>query len=315
LSNGKSLLVLTVGSEIKDPEVSVIMALYNEERFVAQAIASVLNQTYASFELVIVDDKSKDRSLEIARRYEVDGRVRILTNSENRGVSYARNKGIKQSKGRLIAFLDSDDVYRKDKLELQIHEISREGSYKDEVVYTNYYKFDEEGRITTPKKLDSTSINTKVTVSALIREVVDPMFATLLCLKDALLEVGLFDETLRIREDYELMLRLARIRFFVGILEPLYGYRMVRSSMMHSAPKRESYRVKLRIIERQLQLDPELLNGADGAEIRRQIAKCLIAIRGYRSAFTYTLRNPRMLGDFYYCFRRHGDLSEQASST
>ncbi|MGD0318406.1 MAG: glycosyltransferase family 2 protein [Nitrososphaerales archaeon] len=313
--NGKSLLALTLGSEIKNPEVSVIMALYNEERYVAQAIESVLNQTYANFELVIVDDKSKDRSLEIARGYEADGRVRILTNSENRGVAYTRNKGVKQSKGRLIAFVDSDDVYRKDKLELQIQEILREGSYKDEVVYTNYYKFNEEGEITTPKKLEPTRIDTRVTVSALIREVVDPMFATLLCLRETLLEVGLFDETLRIREDYEFMLRLARIRLFVGILEPLYGYRTVRSSMMHSAPMRESYRVKLRIIERQLQLNPELLSGADGAEIRRQIAKCLIAIRGYRSAFTYTLKDPRMLGDFYYCYRRHGNLSQRASST
>jgi len=306
---------MTVGSEIKDPEVSIIMPLYNEERFVAQAIESVLKQTYPNFELVIVDDKSKDRSLEMARVYEADGRVRILTNSENRGIAYTRNKGIKQSKGRIIAFLDSDDVYSKDKLELQIHEISSEGSYKDEVVYTNYYKFNEEGRITSAKKLEPTTINTRVTVSALIREVVDPMFATLLCSKETLLEVGLFDESLRIREDYEIMLRLAKIRPFVGIPEPLYGYRMVRSSIIHSTPGRESYRVKLRIIEKQLRLNPELLSGEDGAEIRRQIAKCLIAIRGYKSAFTYTLKDPRMLGDFYYCYRRHGNLSQQVSST
>ena len=293
----------------------MIMALYNEERFVAQAIESVLNQTYTNFELVIVDDKSEDRSLEIARRYEADDRVRILTSSENRGVAYTRNKGIEQSKGRLVAFLDSDDIYRKNKLELQIHEISREGSYKDEVVYTNYYKFNEDGEITALKKLESTTVSARVTVSSLIREVVDPMFATLLCLKETLLEVGPFDESLRIREDYEFMLRLARIRLFVGIPEPLYGYRMVRSSLMHSASIRESYRVKLRIIERQLQLNPELLSGADGTGVRRQIAKCLIAIRGYRSALAYTLKNPHMFGDFYYCFRRHGDLSQQASST
>src|SRR5437016_4959476 len=91
------LLVMTFGREIKDPEVSVIMALYNEERFVAQAIQSVLDQTYTNFELVVVDDKSTDHSLEIARGYESDGRVRIITNSENKGVSCTYNKGIKQA--------------------------------------------------------------------------------------------------------------------------------------------------------------------------------------------------------------------------
>ncbi len=280
------------------------MALYNEERFVAQAIQSVLNQSYTNFELLIVDDKSTDRSLEIARGYESDGRVRIITNSKNRGLSYTRNNGIRQSNGKVIAFIDSDDVYYPDKLELQIQEMSMGGRYKDEVVYTNYSKLDEQGRVITLKKLEPSQIKKRITVSALITEVVDPMCATIVCLKETALEVGLFDETLRIREDYEFMLRLARTRFFVGILEPLYGYRMVRNSMMHRAPIRESYRAKLGIIEKQLQLDPELLNGEDGPQIRLQIAKCLIANRSYRSALAYILKDPRMLRAFYYRYTK-----------
>jgi len=263
---------MTQGRETKDPEVSVIMALYNKEKFVVEAIESVLNQSYKDIELVVVDDKSTDGSLEIARRYETDGRVRVITNSE--------------------------------KIELQMREMSTEGGYKDEIVYTDYSKMDEGGRVIAPKKLEGSEINTPVTVGTLIKEVVDPMFGTIAYLKETALEVGLFDESLRLREDYELMLRLARTRPFVGIFKPLYGYRMVKTSLMHSTPIRESYRVKLGIIEKNLQLNPELMKGDDRVEIRRQIAKCLIVIRGYRSALAYSLRYPGMVGDFYYWYTR-----------
>ena len=280
------------------------MALYNKEKFVVEAIESVLNQSYKDIELVVVDDKSTDGSLEIARRYETDGRVRVITNSENRGVSYTWNKGIRQSKGRVLAFIGADDVYRPEKIELQMREMSTEGGYKDEIVYTDYSKMDEGGRVIAPKKLEGSEINTPVTVGTLIKEVVDPMFGTIAYLKETALEVGLFDESLRLREDYELMLRLARTRPFVGIFKPLYGYRMVKTSLMHSTPIRESYRVKLGIIEKNLQLNPELMKGDDRVEIRRQIAKCLIVIRDYRSALAYSLRYPGMVGDFYYWYTR-----------
>ncbi|HZV11070.1 MAG TPA: glycosyltransferase family 2 protein, partial [Novosphingobium sp.] len=89
------------------PTVSVIMPVYNVEPYVAEAITSVLAQTYADFELIIVDDGGQDRSVEICQGFE-DPRIRIV-HQANRGLAGARNTGILAARGRYLAFLDSDD--------------------------------------------------------------------------------------------------------------------------------------------------------------------------------------------------------------
>ena len=99
------------------PRVSVIIALYNEEKYISQAIDSILAQTYGDFELIIVDDGSKDRSGEIADLYsEKDSRISVF-HTENRGVSSARNIGIENARGEWIMFLDGDDLYAPDAIE------------------------------------------------------------------------------------------------------------------------------------------------------------------------------------------------------
>lgn len=100
-----------------EPLVSVIIPNYNQERYVGETIESVLSQTYRNFELIIVDDGSTDKSLEILREYEKkDDRVIILT-QENMNASVARNKGIEHSKGDYFYFMDSDDTMYPDGLE------------------------------------------------------------------------------------------------------------------------------------------------------------------------------------------------------
>lgn len=104
--------------------VSVIMIFLNAERFIEEAIESVLSQTYDRWELLLVDDGSTDRSTAIARRYaaELPDRIRYLdhTGHQNRGMSASRNMGIAHAGGEYIAFLDADDVYLPQKLEKQI---------------------------------------------------------------------------------------------------------------------------------------------------------------------------------------------------
>jgi glycosyltransferase involved in cell wall biosynthesis len=107
------------------PIVSVIMIFFNEEKFIEEAIASVLAQTYERWELLLVDDGSSDSSTEIALRYarQYPEKVYYLEheNHQNRGMSATRNLGISQAKGEYIAFLDGDDVYLPHKLEQQVH--------------------------------------------------------------------------------------------------------------------------------------------------------------------------------------------------
>lgn len=282
----------------------MVMPLYNAERYVEEAIRSVLNQSYANLELIIVDDKSKDLSLDVARRFDSDSRVRILTNTENRGIAYTRNKGIKHSNGEVIAFLDADDIYHPDKLELQIQQMSTEGHLKDEVVYTDYFKLNDEGRILRYSNPEREVLKGNM-VGALLKEAgFIGAYASMICLRESALEVGLFDEALKTVSDLDFALKLAKTRPFIGILKPLYGYRIQRNSITHTTSVPERYRVRLKVMEKHLRLNPEVSKGDYGPEIRRQIAKCLIITRSYKSALVYTLNDPRIFEDFYYWFKR-----------
>ena len=103
------------------PFVSIIMPAYNTERTVKESVLSALKQTYTDFELIVIDDGSKDRTQEILQELaQSDARVRVLRNDPNIGVSRTRNRGIAEATGEWIAFLDSDDLWREDKLELQL---------------------------------------------------------------------------------------------------------------------------------------------------------------------------------------------------
>ena len=100
------------------PSVSVVIPLYQTERYIALAVASVLAQTYADFEVLVIDDGSSDRGPEIVRGY-TDPRIRLVTQA-NRGLAGARNTGIREACSPIIAFLDADDVWHPTKLERHV---------------------------------------------------------------------------------------------------------------------------------------------------------------------------------------------------
>lgn len=101
--------------------ISIIMAAYNAEKTIEQAINSVLNQTYPVFELLVVDDCSQDGTAKLVESIALrDSRVRLISNKENRGVSYTRKHGLEEAKGSWIAILDSDDAWVPEKLEKQV---------------------------------------------------------------------------------------------------------------------------------------------------------------------------------------------------
>lgn len=108
----------------KSPLVSVVMIFLNAEKFIQEAIESILSQTYLNWELILVDDGSTDASTELARQYAQQylDKIRYLQHPDhqNRGMSASRNLGIRESAGSYIAFLDADDVYLAEKLETQV---------------------------------------------------------------------------------------------------------------------------------------------------------------------------------------------------
>lgn len=103
-----------------EPLVSIITPVYNSEEYLEETILSVINQTYKNWELLLIDDYSTDNSYKIIEKYLTDERIKYLRNERNSGPAITRNIGLEKSKGEYIAFLDSDDIWAKNKLELQI---------------------------------------------------------------------------------------------------------------------------------------------------------------------------------------------------
>ena len=102
----------------ENPLVSVIIPLYNAEKYIAETIQNVLNQTYQPIEVIIVDDGSKDRSLSVAKSFESE-KVKVFSQT-NKGASAARNYGLREAKGEFIQFLDADDLLSANKIEEQV---------------------------------------------------------------------------------------------------------------------------------------------------------------------------------------------------
>lgn len=109
--------------------VSVIMAAYNAEKTIAAAVKSVQNQTYPHWELLIVDDCSKDSTLSIAEQYaNMDPRIHVIRNGKNAGVSQSRKNALMAAAGEWIAVLDSDDMWKPEKLEKQLQTAEKTGA-------------------------------------------------------------------------------------------------------------------------------------------------------------------------------------------
>ncbi|MFW5794848.1 MAG: glycosyltransferase family 2 protein [Bacillota bacterium] len=141
----------------KQPLVSVITPTYNSEKYISETINSVQRQTYKNWEMIIVDDYSKDSTRNILKEFaKKDQRIKLIFLDKNYGAGIARNKAINKSEGKYIAFLDSDDIWKKEKLNIQIEMME-----KKDVAFTfaSYRMISEDGtlfkkRISVPSKID-----------------------------------------------------------------------------------------------------------------------------------------------------------------
>lgn len=105
--------------ENKEVLISIVVPVYNSEKYIQETIQCILDQTYQNWEIIFVDDCSKDKSVQIIERYH-DKRMRLYQNKKNRGPAYSRNKGISKAQGRYLAYMDADDLCDRDKLEKQL---------------------------------------------------------------------------------------------------------------------------------------------------------------------------------------------------
>lgn len=139
------------------PLVSIIVPAYNAEKYIANTINSVRQQTYDNWNLMILDDCSTDNTKNIVRSFvNIDSRIHLYENSKNSGAAIIRNIGIELAGGEWIAFLDSDDLWHREKLEKQLKTVYAEGA---ELCYTSYAVVDGNGKkakknYIVPKKTD-----------------------------------------------------------------------------------------------------------------------------------------------------------------
>jgi len=206
--------------------VSVILSSYNYANYIPDAIKSVLEQNVRDTELIIIDDCSKDNSREIIESYKKrDARIRTIFHEENLGIARTYNDGLDAAEGEYIALLDSDDVWKRNKLEKQLSILRKND---DLVVWSEGRIIDGEGKPTgqTFTQRQPGSRNRK---SGDIFELLlfnNFIFDSSLIVKRENISHIRFDESLRYQNDYRFVVDLARNYTFYFIEEPLADYRV-----------------------------------------------------------------------------------------
>jgi glycosyltransferase involved in cell wall biosynthesis len=205
--------------------VSVLMGCYNHEKYVAQAIESVLNQNFADLELIIIDDHSTDNSPKIIANYQKkDPRVRAFFHEKNMGIAKTGNECLKQVKGKYVCFLGSDDLWVKDKLEKQLRVIEKN---PEKIVWAQAEIIDSQGEKT--GKYITELLNAPPKKSGnLFQELLRDqfLFGQTLMLSSGLIKNIRFDEKYRYVNDHRFFVDLAANNEFVFMPEPLAEYRM-----------------------------------------------------------------------------------------
>lgn len=277
---------------MSDPTVSVILPVYNGERYLRFAIESVLRQTFQDFELIVVDDGSSDSTSQIARDY--GGRVSYIR-QDNTGAAGAFNHGLRLASGRYISWLSHDDVFMPTKLESQITAISHLGS--PAVCYTDIQTIDSDGNVVAERMLPEhgrAEAPRQVLTCGLIVLAAYSVLYDRRCID----QVGVYSEEWRYQQDVEMLLRFARhfplVRVPGALMQVrehdkrgLYNKNFAREALRY-------YRAQLELIPL-AELFPELeigSNKADKAKAELWLAKNF-AMRAYPLpilAFSYFLR-------------------------
>ncbi|MUL35812.1 glycosyltransferase family 2 protein [Gloeocapsopsis dulcis] len=274
------------------PKVSVIIPVYNVEKYITATVSSVLAQTYSDFELLIIDDESLDRSIQICQQF-TDSRIKII-HQKNRGLAGARNTGIRYAQGEYLAFLDGDDLWLPEKLEKHVTHLDHSPSVG--VSFSCSAFIDEEGQnigiYQMPKKLQGITPSYIICRNPIgngsapvIRKQV---FEAIKFFKQqgALVESCYFDPHCRRSEDIECWVRIAIQTSwqFEGISEALTLYRINSHGL--SANWVEQFESWQRVIEKIRAFAPELISQWEKPAKAYQLR--------YLARRAVTLRTPSM---------------------
>ena len=211
------------------PRVAVLMSVYNGEKYLREAIDSILNQTFKDFEFLIIDDGSTDNSSDIIRSY-TDPRIRLIQNEKNIGLTRSLNKGLKLAKGEYIARMDGDDIALSDRLEKQVSFLDK---YEDvKLVGSSYYEIDESDKVL--GRVDCLTNNDDIQRRFLLPNNCFCHPSTMFR-KECIEKVGTYREFFKYAQDYDLWRRIAEEYNVANIGEPLLKWRISHNSISSTA--------------------------------------------------------------------------------
>lgn len=210
-----------IGNEFSK-KVTIVTPVYNSSDFIIETIESVQSQTFSDWEMILVDDCSSDDSVNIIKSYsQNDSRITLIKLEKNAGAAVARNRAIENAKGRFIAFLDSDDLWKPNKLEAQIN-FMQENRFS--ITFSKYDVMDEQGNL-----MNSIGVPSKVNYSDLLKT---NYIGCLTVIYDTSFFGKVYMPLIRRRQDYALwLLLLKKVDYAYGLNISLAKYRLRKGSI------------------------------------------------------------------------------------
>lgn len=263
-------------------KVSIIIPVYNAEKYLEECLESALNQTFSDIEVIAVNDGSTDSSLDILKKYQ--NKIKIIT-KENGGTASALNVGIKNMTGEWFKWLSADDLLYPNAVEDLLNEFSKYENKKNTILYSNFDLIDSEGEIISQNIEPNYNELSNFEFNVILLDHFVGNAITSLIHKSTLDEYGLFDENIGLLEDSELWLRyciLHNCRLYL-MPEILAQYRVHESQLTKTKI--------LKSIETGAKLRKMLLEKLE-PELRE---KYVISLKKFKKSKTFSVRSRRVL--------------------
>ncbi len=235
------------------PLVSIVIPAYNAAKYISETIGSVLNQSYQEFEIIVVDDASTDNTLQVVRGLAAkDNRIKLIELPHSGNPAVPRNRGVKESTGKYIAFLDADDIWVRSKLKDQIHALQRNS--EADLIYSASLTFGDVTPFSSHYELLPLPGKESITYNDLIYRGNTITCSSVLVSKAVIQKAGYFDEDPELKvEDYDLWIRISKIAkiYFIPAIHVFYR---IHSSQFSADWELKSSRTKYLAAKRKLPL-------------------------------------------------------------
>lgn len=201
------------------PLVSVFITVYNAEKYISEALESILMQTYSNLEIIVVNDGSTDNSLEIINSYE-DKRIKVINNKENKGIPFSRNLGLKNANGKYLVIMDADDISTPNRIEKQVEFMEKNPNIVASGTFYQYLGKTFSRKIKS-KYIEPEQLKIQVLFSSPIAN------PTAIIRMDIIRKYNfLYNECYFVAQDYDMWVQLSKVGDLAILPEVLFKYRI-----------------------------------------------------------------------------------------